>query len=768
MTHVKKILFMHVATFALMGAGAALAQDEGPPTQAEQPAPAQVAASPAAPLYRLGSVLEEVVVTAQKREERLQDVPIAISAFSGDQINALGFSNALDVAAQTPNFKIGGLAGSNASVAPWLNIRGIQFTDTSFVNDQSVALYVDEVYQAATGAGVQQLFDVERVEVLKGPQGTLFGRNSSAGLVQYLTRQPTETFEGYLQAGFGQYNKRSVEGAVSGPITEGLTGRFAAKYSGNDGYRHNPQTGVDSFGANNTSAFRGTLRYDALSNLQITTSAHYARGAATWPGRDLRGTRDPANTNMRCANPQDVFDGLCATRTGFINTSDNPNITYSIRPSPMQYETYGGYVRGELDLGDVQVTSITAYENWRSYFQQDTGMGPNSFNNVTSDFLGNATNFSQELRLSGQRDNVNWVVGGFYYNDVHRNRSNLYDWWARMSGGVPSAATQAREGKVDTLSHALFGQIEADITDTLTLAVGGRYSRESRDLVTQRFWATCNLNECAPTLDGSNEAAFPNFSGDIMLRWKPTDNIMTYVKFARGFKSGGWNPSANTLAGAGPADPEIVDDWEAGLKASWLDNRLRSDIAVFHYKFDGLQSSLSQIVNGASVNNFINAGSATIYGSEWDLTALPLPGLELRAGIGTLFTRIDEVATGGLGILPGNRLPNAPAFNANGIAKYTFDLSDMGSLGLQGDFSHQSRVYFTVDNDPYRTMKPYTVYNLRVLWNSADDRYDLQFALENIANKRYATGAFQTASFDSMYFEPGAPRWWSVKLGVKF
>lgn len=759
----KKALLAQAAILTFIGSYQASAQEDAPQT----PVPAAVAA-PDGPGAGQKWAIEEVVVTAQKRQENQQDVPIAITAFSGDQIRELGFDNPLEVASQTPNFKIGGLGGSTASVTPWLNIRGIQFTDTSFVNDQSVALYVDEVYQAATGAGVQQLYDVDRIEVLKGPQGTLFGRNSSAGLVQYVTRQPTDAFEGYLEGSYGQYNERSVEGAVSGPIFDGLTGRFAGKYSGNDGYRHNPQTGVDSFGATNATAARGTLRYDGVQDLVVTVSAHYARGADIFPGRDLRGTRVPGDTGTECADPAAVYAGQCATKTGFINSSNDPNITYSVRPSPMDYESYGGYVRGELNLGDVAITSITGYEDWRSYLEQDSGMGPNSHNNVTADFLANAYNFSEELRASGVYGKTNWVLGAYYYNDSHHVREDLYDWWARISGGPSTFSDGAHEGKVDTLSYALFGQIETPITDTVSLAIGGRYSKEDRNMVIARYWAGCNLYQCTPALDTSGDASFPNFSGDITVRWKPIDDLMAYVKFARGFKSGGWNPNANSLAAAGPADPEIVDDWEVGVKSDWWDHRFRADIAAFHYKFDGLQSSLNQLVNGVAVNNFINAGSATIYGTEWELTVLPIDALELRTGIGTLFTSIDSVATGGLGILPGNRLPDAPVLNASGLAKYTFNLEDFGTLGVQGDFNYESRTYFTIDNDPYRATGAYAIYNMRLLWNSADDRYNAQFAIENIGNKRYATGAFHTPSYDSMYFEPGQPRWWTFKVGVKF
>jgi iron complex outermembrane receptor protein len=287
-------------------------------------------------------------------------------------------------------------------------------------------------------------------------------------------------------------------------------------------------------------------------------------------------------------------------------------------------------------------------------------------------------------------------------------------------------------------------------------------------MVLQRFWANCGYLLCTPTLNGTGKGKFSNFSGDITLRWKPTDNLMTYAKFARGFKSGGWNPASANPALAGPADPEIVDSWETGLKADWLDRRLRTNVAFFYNKFDGFQSTLVQIVNGASVSNFVNAGKAKIYGSEWEITAIPVENLELRGGVGTLYAKMTEVSQGGLGILPGNHLPNAPAFNANGSARYTFPLGDAGKLSLQGEFTNTSRLFFTIDNDPYRTMRGYTLYNARLMWDSEDGKYNAQLSVENIANKRYATGAFQTASFDVMYFEYGLPRWWTFKVGAKF
>jgi iron complex outermembrane receptor protein len=744
----KSVLFAGVAAFAAGTGFAAQAQDA----------------------TRGGAQIEEVIVTAQKREERLQDVPIAVSAYSAQAIEQFGFENALEVAAQTPNFRVGGLAGTTASITPWLNIRGIQFTDVSFVNDASVALYVDEVYQGSTGAGVQQMFDVERVEVLKGPQGSLFGRNSSSGLVQYVTKKPTSTFEAAAAATYGQYDKYGLEGAVSGPITDRLRGRIAGKWLANDGYRKNPITGADSFGKTDTKAVRGTLQFDAAEDFLLTVSGHYAEGDNKFTGRDYRGTRVPGNTAVRCANPQDVWEGRCSTRRDFINSSDDPRTTYSIREVPASYIARGANLRADLKLGDIEIVSISGIENWKSYLVQDTGFGPYSVNNITSDFLLYTKNWSQELRASGSNGPVNWVIGGFYYEDKRRNYSNIYDWWAMISPTpiAPSSVSQGRWSGVDTTSAALYAHMEAEIVDGWTLALGGRYSNEHRDMVLQRFWANCGYLLCAPSLNGTGKGKFSNFSGDITLRWKPTDNLMTYAKFARGFKSGGWNPSAANPTLAGPADPEIVDSWETGLKADWFDRRLRTNVALFYNKFDGFQSTLVQIVNGASVSNFVNAGKAKIYGSEWEITAIPIENLELRGGVGTLYAKMTEVQQGGLGILPGNHLPNAPAFNANGSARYTFELGGAGKLSLQGEFTNTSRLFFTIDNDPYRTMKGYTLYNARIMWDSEDGKYNAQFSIENIANKRYATGAFQTASFDVMYYEYGLPRWWTFKVGAKF
>lgn len=717
-----------------------------------------------------GSVFGDIVVTAQRREERLQDVPVAISAFSGDAIDKLGFTNVLDVATQTPGFQVGGLGGSNNTITPWLNIRGIQFTDTTFVNESSVGLYVDEVYIPFPGAGVQQLFDVERIEVLKGPQGSLFGRNSSTGLVQFVTRKPTDEFGGYAELTVGQYGKIGGEGALNVPLGEGVRLRFAGNYAHNDGYRKNPQTGIDTFGKVDAFGLRATGAFDLTSNLEMTLSGHYAKGDNIFPGRDLRGTRVPGNTGVRCPDPQDVFNGLCSTRTGFINSSDDPRVTYSVLDNPMTYRSYGGYAKLQLTMDDVTITSLTGAENWKSFFQQDTGLGADSVNNVTSDFFNRTHSFSQELRANGSRGDINWVLGGYFYRDNRYNQGNVFDWYAATTPGViPSSATQGREGRVKSKSAAVFAHVEAEILDRLTLLVGGRYTSESRDLVRMRFYNGCRVGgSCPLAIDGSNTADFKNFSGDITLRWKPTDDLMTYLKYARGFKSGGWNPSAPSLAAAGPADPEIVDEFEFGLKADFFDNRLRTNLAVFTYNFDGLQSTLSQIINGVAINNFVNAGNAKISGAELETVISPFDNFELSLGGAYLDTEIKSVATGGLGILPGNRLPNAPKWTANGVARYGIDIGSLGRVTLQGEFTHKSFVFFTVDNDPYRTMRPYTLYNARLIFDTADGAYSAQLSIENIANKRYATGAFQTAGFDSMYYEPGLPRWVSFRVSAKF
>lgn len=760
----KRFLALSVSLVGLCWAQAAVAEDApSAPSTSDQSTVTKDAVDPTSPFG-------DIVVTAQRREESVRDVPVAVTAFSGDAIRKLGFNNVLDVAVQTPGFQVGGLGGSNNSITPWLNIRGIQFTDTTFVNESSVGLYVDEIYIPFPGAGVQQLFDVNRIEVLKGPQGSLFGRNSSTGLVQFVTRQPTSDFGGYASVTAGEYGKLAGEAAINLPVSPGARLRLAGQYTHNDGYRKNPITGITNFGKVDAFGLRGTLAIDLASNLALTLSGHYAKGDNIFPGRDLRGTRVPGNTAVRCADPLDVFAGLCSTRKDFINSSDDPRITYSVLNNPVTYRSYGGYGKLELELGEVTITSLTGAENWKSFFQQDTGLGALSVNNVTSDFTNRTHSFSQELRANGKRGNVDWVLGAYYYADNRYNQGNVFDWYAATTPGVvPSSATQGREGRVKSKSVAVFGHVEAEVANDLTLLVGGRYTSESRDLVLMRFYNGCRVGgTCTLAIDGSNTADFKNFSGDLTLRWKPAENVMAYTKYARGFKSGGWNPSAPSLAAAGPAAPEIVDEFEVGLKTQLFDNRFRANFAAFTYDFNGLQSTLSQIINGAAVNNFVNAGNARIKGGELELVLVPFTNFEVSLGGAYLDTKIKSVATGGLGILPGNRLPNAPKFTANGVVRYGIDVGTLGRVTLQGEFNRKSKTFFTVDNDPYRSMAPYSLYNARVIFDSADRNYSLQISIENIANKRYATGAFQTAGFDSMYYEPGLPRWFSVKLTAQF
>lgn len=698
-------------------------------------------------------LIEEVVVTAQKREQDIQDVPISITAFSGDMAQELGFESIFEVQDQVPNFSLGGLGNTESTPIPYMNIRGIQFTDFAVINDSSVSLYLDEIYQAAPGAGASQMFDLERIEVLKGPQGSLFGRNTSAGLIQVVTKKPTDQPDGYLSLQYGRFDQRILEGAYGGPLSDNVRFRVAAKYNEDSGFRpDSPVNDLDNIGKTDVYAVRGTIEMDLTPELFMSVSAHMSESDGIFPGRYRYGTKDP-NTGEECSRDR-ILSHECVTGVGFSIPKDDPTVHYEHEEAPSTYESAGGRVEFNLTRDWGEIVSITGYESFDFNFRQDTGLGPLSTFNVTGEYDSEVESFTQEVRAAGANESSEWVIGAYYYRDWRDLRNHVYFFYPTI------ISLRDRFGEIDTDSYAVFGQVSTDLSDTVTLAVGGRYTDETRNLKSIR-----EGND--PSLFLSDEADFNNWTGDVTLNWHPSDSILGYVKFARGAKSGGYTTNGPTLAENGPADEEILDALEVGVKADWFSGRLRTNAAAFVYDFTGFQSTASQVLDdGSLASTFFNAGDAKIVGGELEITALPTENLEVILGIGLMDGELEtaqDVVVNGT-VVDGNDTPQTPSYNLNGLVRYNIPTS-MGLFKLQADGRYQDDVFFGVDADPFEIQDAYGVMNFRIFWNSPSDAYQVSAFLENAFEEEYTTGGFYGAgAADTAWREVGSPRKWGVKF----
>jgi iron complex outermembrane receptor protein len=820
--------------FSRSRAGVLMVQDtDAVPTRTPPAAPAE---------HERGNALtDEVVVTAQRREDNVQDVSLAVSAFSGEQIAALNIQDGTRVVDLVPNFKAGGLGGANG--APYLSIRGISFVDLSNLNEGSVGVYLDEVYQVAQGAGVAQIYDSERVEVLRGPQGTLFGRNTTAGVVHYISRKPTDEFDANASIQYGQNNQWVLTGAVGGPLSDTFRARGAFKLNQDDGFQENMSIGGRD-GATDAIAGRVIAQLDLTPDWMLEGNIHYARNEGTstsplpmWfygPNSGTPGVPSgycggllPPNPAIGGPQPDgsagDVAWAQCMRsnqgygRNGQRISGVSADRSYADEHLPFEYESIGGYLKliGDMEWGTI--TSITAYDSYDQLFATNAdGWNNRPVTNplsdqrdVTSWFDSSARQFSQELRINGEYNGVEWIGGLYYYRaSQEAYYGTEFDTYGSEHGqaydpntnnalgcapgvtappGTAACSTASLNakvrGEVETESYALFGQIDAPISPTLTASFGLRYTDDVRELVDLTLYPACTTPAtCGPTT--TDEVAAQATTGRAALEWRPEEDVLYYVQYAHGFKSGGFN-ATRTTAQRGPVDEELVDSWEIGMRRYFLDNRLRFNATAFYYEFTGLQAIVGSVsASGASQTFYINAGDPVGYGLELETAWAITDRLEALLNIGLLSTEIDAPAdrTADGRALDGNELVQAPEFSLSGAVRYTVPLAELGDLTFQLDGRWQTDSYVGIDNDPGELIEEYGVLNARAQWRSRDERYTLEAFVDNVLDETYfqhyvaltgstfstATPTVSTPSLDGGNRIAGRPRLWGVRFSYDF
>jgi len=732
-------------------------------------------------------LMDEIVVTAQKREENVQNVPLAVSAFSGEQLKAMNIQDATRIVDLVPNFKAGGLGGSGGP--PFFSIRGISFIDFSNINEASVAVYLDEVYQASQGIGVAQTYDVGHVEVLRGPQGTLFGRNATAGVVSFQSRKPTEEFEGYASLQYGSYNQVIGEAAVSGPIADGFRARLAGKWNRDDGWQKNQLPAGGRAAKANVRSVRLTTQWDMTDDWMLELQGHYAKntglGVAQTPlyllgppnaatpgvpltycaGRDATGAliRPVPGTANDLIHANCIRSNQGYNRAGFKIDKLDPQKVYFDYAFPFHYTAKGTYAKLIGKVGDATLTSITAYEKYSQLFGYDFdnydnrpyGSGPPD---VHSGWRSGADQVSHETRLNGEYNGVKYVGGIYFYRAHQKSYSGTeFDIPYNLIEAMPASiglALDARNTKAlartTTQSYAVFGQVDAPIGETLTVSAGVRYTNDTRKMNLQVFPACGSgpgetaavrtnpalANYCGDTAPSSigTEAA----TGRIALEWRPGDEQLYFAQYSHGFKSGGFNP-VRVTAQRGPVNAETVDSFEVGMKRYFLDRKLRFNASLFYYKFYGLQALIgsSDPVTGASLVFYINAGDPRTYGAEAELTWAVTDNLEIAANVGLLDTKViaNPGFTADGRVLNGNHLVQAPPVSLNAIVRYTIPMGDMGSVTVQGDGRWQDKSYGGIDNDPAEIIPKYGVFNARVQWRNAAKNIMLEGFVDNVFDK---------------------------------
>ncbi|MCC7412310.1 MAG: TonB-dependent receptor [Gammaproteobacteria bacterium] len=716
----------------------------------------------AAPVY--AGVLEEVVVTAQRREQSLQDVGISVTAFSGEQLKALGMSTSMDIAAQTPGLNIGVPTGEGNN--PVIALRGVALNDFNDALEGPVAVYVDEAYKSMLAGLTFQLFDVERVEVLRGPQGTLFGRNTTGGLLHFISRKPTREPEAYGDLTFGSYDQVKFEGAVSGPLSERLAGRFAFARNGHDGWMSNrvPPSDGDVINEADDWAGRAQLLFDASEDLSVLVNVHGTRSNTTGSAYGHRASFiDVDGTSRFVPDDVDVY-GTCpgCDLLGYRDTDGDIYTVDADRLLGLEVETLGTTGTVTWQVGAVTVTSITDYLQIDRHYREDPDVGPLPL--VATDYAVDGDQFSEELRVAGELERLRWTAG-FYYFSRSLDGKQLAD-----ASQVIPLSIQDVNWTYDTDSWALFGQLEYDIAPQWTVIGGLRFTSEQQDFEELIVEGLAPFNLAFGPLDftraavgSQTEQDSDNWSARIELDWRPNDDWLVYVSSNRGVKSGGFNTGflGGTPVNLIPFDEEILTSVEVGFKSTLFNGTSNLNVAAFYYDYQDLQAfqfvGLSQLLFNTD---------AEVKGVDAELITRPTDRWEFRFGLSYLDARAFDIVNA-VGAVRDRDMILAPEITFTGLGRYSWGIFG-GTATLQADFNYKSRHYFEIQNHDNTRESGYVLGNARLAWSPAGERWALAVFVQNLADQEYRAYAFDLSALGVTQEMYGRPRWVGGTLSVRW
>ncbi len=716
------------------------------------------ATGPMAPAQDGAFTLEEIVVTAYMHRDILQDVGIAISAFDGETMEAVGVDNSNEIAAKTPNLNIMSPTGEGGVVSVF--IRGIGLNDFALNNTGPVGFYVDDSSIGSSNGQLTTLFDIERVEVLKGPQGTLFGRNTTGGALNIVSNKPTEEFEASVKLTAGNYGYLKTEGMVSGSLTDSVNARLALVNYESDGYMENLSTG-DKVEKQNVA---GRVLFDITPSDDLSVLVN------------IHGSRNDSDSDLYgLTTDGDFYEGHYGDKEYTINV-----------------DTLGGSIKAEYDINDsLSLTSITSYDDLSKRHDEESDMTP--FEIVELQYNVDTHTFSQELRLNGDADGIHWVAGLYYLTETTNWDLPTFANDLPLGGGLTFGVSSGG-GHQELTTQAIFGQVEYDLTEDWTLTLGGRYTQLEVDFETQTEIPNFALIPLPSTLDYSNDLTNEEFSGKVALNYHAAENIMYYGSITRGFKGGGFNGGIVSDLANYPAtaeyDPEILTAYELGFKSTLLDSTMRLNAALFYYDYEDAQvfNSIADPLTQLPQNKIENAKALELYGVDIDLTWQPTEALFIQAGVGYTHSEFDEfdltvpLLTGTSSAdLSGETPQNTPEWSANLLANYTWSLGDKGLLMAQIDGSYQSEVFYTnsqvttagdpssYDRNEDVGQDSYSLWNARLSWFDANEQLEVALWGKNLSDKEYAAYMFELSDVvGGDQVMRGMPRTYGVDVKYTF
>lgn len=759
---------------------------------------------------------EEIFVTAQKREQNLQDVGISISAFSGKQLEALGYINAQEVTALAPGVStIQPNGEANYAIA----IRGVANSDFISNVESPVAVYVDEVYiSQMSGAGFL-LFDLERVEILRGPQGTLFGRNATGGLVHYSTVKPQDEFGGFGNVTYGRFNRVRLQGAVNMPLSDTLALRVSAATHQGDGYVENRLDPGNELNNANESAGRAQLLWEPSADFEVLLNARFGQ-------QDIRtGFFEFASAVLPGGG---LTPGVPVPELGgYVDTDGDIYAGDYNRTGRNKLDTYGfsGTMKWNSSIGEF--TSITDYQSVKRDYIEDSDASPVEYFSffLTTD----AQQFSQELRLAGSTGDLKWVVGA-YYLDLDIDDSNgavtvgLFNDLVSVGAFGPDLIGLTVDDlgfngvrnpyTLDTKSWSLFGQAEYELSDSISLIGGFRYISEDKDFTYSNLLAfypaevnsgldprivdIANAADPIPPIDTSRSDS--EWAARLQVNFTPSDDLLLYASWNRGVKSGGYNapafPTPPLLVDGSTAtfpngdvepvsfvtyEPETLDAFEIGAKWDVIPGVLRLNGAAYYYNYNDYQA-----FSVIGLDTFTVNAQAEVKGFELEMQATPFDGLDLQLGIAFIDADVEDVPGITLDVdTPIGQIPalfegqtvspvQTPRWNLSGLARYEFSVGP-GNIALQMDAGYRTEHFFTLTGTEAATQDGYFLANASIAYLPEGQDWTLRFLVQNLTGAEYLVQSFDLTGTVSnggllgiaeQYY--GRPRTWGVMASYNF
>jgi iron complex outermembrane receptor protein len=776
--------------------------------------------------------VEEIIVTAEKAGQDLQDEALSTVQFDAADVQAMRIEDLRDISSYTPNLEIkSAFAASN----PQLFLRGVGINDLNSNAASSVAVYNDGVYMNSPAGQLAQMYDVSSVEVLRGPQGSLWGRNASAGAILVSSRKPTQELDAYGTVTFGNYNLIELSSGLGGPILPDLLSfRGAFRLAKADGWLKNRCHGNDMCAWPNTDitldnptdpnvaedlndtdnwAARGLLRLTPdFQEMDWLLNVHGSNNDSLSTQFNHLGARVPQGGIFPCDPSVGAATGLpCRDALGYYDRDDG-DLTqgeYSFAGKE-ELSTLGTSLTGDWILGDFMFHSISGYESNDRTVEVHYDASPNDL--IRGIIDDNAWQLSQELWVSWDSPGggLSTTTGGFFlYEQVEADNLFLQ---TQNRGSSRLGPPFNRQGFVqDTTTFAIFEHFKWDLSELYTLEGGIRYNWERKDFDITAIAGRGDPNDPGRdviSLSTKESSTWSGFSGDVSLQYRPTDDVMVYAKYARGWKSGAWNGGASSeVSLAVPVEPETVDSFEIGFKTEWFDHLLMLNVTGFYYDYDNLQVFTLERARGAApVEQLVNANDAEVLGAELELFAapldavLPFAGPQIQANFGWLeatyndfFETFSKTLPPVRPIIParrvdivtdysGNRLVGSPRFAASGSVEWELPLVGVGArygwIIPRYDFAFKDEVFF----DPAEGrgilqsfssnvigQEAYWLHNFRLTYRNPGEHFEVSGWVRNALDERYLVDGFDVSEgFGLVLQVVGMPRTYGATVTFYF